>query len=129
MKDQKENQIRKCIVTNQHFSKSEMIRIVSFQKGPIKLDISGKANGRGCYVSIKEGNLEKLIDKNGAVIAKALKKQVTKEEIEYLKTEFPKIVEEKKFRPKHTKNVIVRISRDDYLKTKNDPQVIKTKEL
>lgn len=115
--DQKpEKQIRKCIVTNQNFKKSEMIRIVSFQKGNIEIDLTGKKSGRGCYISMKIENLEKLIDKNGAVLARTLKKRISSEEIEYLKTEFPKALDEKIFRPKATKPVVVRIKREDFKK-------------
>jgi uncharacterized protein len=118
-KDLKQTQIRKCIVTGEHLRKNEMIRIVSFQGGPISLDLSGKAAGRGCYVSLQDGILEKLIDRNGAVMARAFKRGISKEEIEYLKIEFPKVLEEKKFRPKATKNVVLRISRKEYLDTKS----------
>lgn len=112
MDKEKDKQIRKCIVTNQHFNKADMIRIVSFQGQNIQIDLSGKKPGRGCYVSMDIANLDKLIDRNGAILARALKKGISKEEIEYLKTEFPKALEEKSFRPRSSKSVTVRIDRD-----------------
>ena len=107
-----EKQVRKCIVTNQHFNKADMIRIVSYQGANIEIDLTGKKQGRGCYVSMNIDNLEKLIDKNGAVLARALKKRITPEEIEYLKKEFPKALEEKSFRPRASKPVVVRIDKN-----------------
>ncbi len=115
----KEKQIRKCIVTNQSFNKTEMIRIVSFQKGPVQFDLTGKAPGRGCYISAQEENLVKLIEKNCAVIARTFKKQITKEEVEYIKSEFSKVLNDKLFRPKQSKNIVLRISKDKYNETKD----------
>jgi len=119
MNSEKEKQVRKCIVTNQHFNKADMIRIVSFQGADIQIDLSGKKPGRGCYVSMKSENLEKLIEKNGAILARTFKKKISKEEIEYLKAEFPKALEEKSFRPKATKPVIVRVNKDKLKEIKN----------
>lgn len=124
MNKQKDKQIRKCIVTNQHFNKADMIRIVSFQGEKVQIDLTGKKPGRGCYVSTNIENLEKLIDRNGAVLARALKKQITTEEIEYLKTEFPKAIEEKSFRPRSTKPVVVRIDRDKLKEIKDNSSKI-----
>ena len=119
MDQKKEKQVRKCIVTGENMNKADMLRIVSFQGGPISFDLTGKANGRGCYVSLKEENLEKLLDRGGAVLARTFRRKISKEELEYVKTEFPKFLAEKQFRPKQTKPIVVKISKEDYLKSKS----------
>ncbi len=113
MDSDKEKQIRTCIVSGKKQFKADMIRIVSFRGEPILIDLTGKKEGRGCYVSPDIANLEALTEKNGAKIARILKKAISKDEIEYLKTEFPKAVETKNFRPRQTKPVVLRIKRSD----------------
>ncbi len=44
------------------------------------------------------------------------KKPMSKEEVEYIKTEFPKAVEEKLFRPRASKPVALRIKKEDLKK-------------
>ncbi len=111
-----EKQIRTCLVTAEKLNKADMIRIVSFRGENLKIDLSGKAPGRGCYVSPKPENIEKLVDRTGALLARSFRRQITREELEYLKAEFPKAVEEKSFRPRTTKPVAVRLSKEDYKK-------------
>lgn len=72
-----------------------MVRIVSFRGGKLEIDLTGKKPGRGCYVSLNKNHLEKLIAKRGALLAKALKKSISNEEIEYLQSELPKAIDEK----------------------------------
>lgn len=43
--------LRKCIVTGEMKPKQELIRIVRSPEGDIFVDPTGKANGRGAYVS------------------------------------------------------------------------------
>ncbi|WP_368654853.1 YlxR family protein [Ornithinibacillus sp. 4-3] len=43
--------LRKCIVSNEMKTKEEMIRIVRSKEGEISVDLSGKKNGRGAYLS------------------------------------------------------------------------------
>lgn len=109
-----ENQMRTCIVTGEKYVKADMIRIVSKDGSPIEIDLTGKKPGRGANVSAKHENLEKLLAKNGAVIARAFKKPISKEELAYLDVEFPKAVDEKLFRPRISKPVAVRISKDEF---------------
>jgi predicted RNA-binding protein YlxR (DUF448 family) len=112
--DQSETQIRTCIVTGEKHKKIEMIRLVSFRGEEIKIDLTGKSNGRGCYVSMDLENLDALTAKNGALLARVFRRQIKTEELEYLKSEFPKAVEEKAFRSHATKPVVVRIKKEDY---------------
>ena len=60
--------MRLCLATGQSFPKKEMFRIVRTPEGEVKLDISGKANGRGAYISksidaIEIAQAKKLLDK------------------------------------------------------------------
>ena len=60
--------IRRCLATNQPFPKKEMFRIVRTPDGAVIIDDTGKANGRGAYLSkTKEAVLiaksKKLLDK------------------------------------------------------------------
>lgn len=118
-KSAEEKQVRTCIVTGEKHHKADMIRIVSFRGGNILLDLTGKKEGRGCYVSAKHENLEKLLEKGGSLIARNFKRQIKPEELVYLKEEFPKIVDEKFFRPRTSKPVAIRIKRDDLKKIVN----------
>jgi len=43
--------MRKCVVTNERFEKKQLIRIVKSPEGIVSVDLTGKANGRGAYVS------------------------------------------------------------------------------
>ena len=43
--------MRLCLATNQPFPKKEMFRVVRTPEGNVILDLSGKANGRGAYIS------------------------------------------------------------------------------
>lgn len=43
--------MRKCVVTNERFEKKMLIRVVRSPDGNVFVDLTGKANGRGAYVS------------------------------------------------------------------------------
>ena len=65
--------MRLCLATNESFPKKDMFRVVRTPEGEVKLDFSGKANGRGAYISKS---------KNAIEIAKAKKVLEKKLEIE-----------------------------------------------
>lgn len=46
--------MRKCIATSEQYPKNEMFRIVRTPDGDVIVDLSGKANGRGAYISKTE---------------------------------------------------------------------------
>ena len=52
---------RTCIGCNEKKEKKDLIRIVKDQEGNIKVDIAGKANGRGAYICKNIECLEKAI--------------------------------------------------------------------
>jgi len=43
--------MRKCLATNESFPKKELLRIVKTPEGEIKVDTTGKLNGKGAYIS------------------------------------------------------------------------------
>ncbi len=43
--------IRKCLATNNLFPKKELLRIVKTPDNEIKVDLTGRLNGRGAYIS------------------------------------------------------------------------------
>jgi len=63
--------LRKCVVTNERFEKKQLIRIVRSPEGLVFVDKTGKANGRGAYVS-----------KTKAVIMQAKKTKVLERHLE-----------------------------------------------
>lgn len=61
--------IRRCLATNQPFPKKEMFRIVRTPEGDVIIDDTGKANGRGAYLSktkdaIMLAKSKKILDKH-----------------------------------------------------------------
>jgi|UPI000484E988 predicted RNA-binding protein YlxR (DUF448 family) len=63
--DKKKEVTRKCIGCNTIRSKKELIRIVRTPEGEIKLDPTGRANGRGAYICRQEKCLKAAIDRKG----------------------------------------------------------------
>lgn len=51
--------MRKCILSNEMKPKNDMIRVVKNKEGEIKADATGKAPGRGAYVSKRFRNRRK----------------------------------------------------------------------
>ena len=74
---------RTCMGCNLKKDKKELIRIVKNSKGEIKLDITGKMEGRGTYICNNEECLNKVI-KNKR-INKVFEKEITKEIYEKIK--------------------------------------------
>jgi predicted RNA-binding protein YlxR (DUF448 family) len=53
--------MRKCIGCMESFPKKELCRIVKNQDNEVKLDLTGKLNGRGLYICKKTECFEKAI--------------------------------------------------------------------
>ena len=96
-----------------------MIRLVSFRGGAIEIDLTGKKEGRGCYVKADASLLPNLIEKNGAILARTFKRKIDSGELKTIEENFAKAVEEKSFRPKESKPVVVRVDRDTFKKVKS----------
>lgn len=70
--------MRKCVVSQERFEKRDLLRVVRTPEGNVIYDKTGKANGRGVYLS-----------KTKQVIEKALKTKVLNK---HLETEVPESV-------------------------------------
>ena len=62
--------MRKCLATNESFPKKEMLRIVRTPEKEVKVDLTGKLNGKGAYLSKSLEALEIVKKKN--LLEKAL---------------------------------------------------------
>ena len=66
--------MRRCLATNQSFPKKELLRVVRTPEGEIKVDETGKMNGKGAYLSRSAEALTLAKKKN--VFAKALETEI-----------------------------------------------------
>lgn len=76
--------MRTCVVTREKFPKGELLRIVRTPEGEIKIDESGKLNGRGVYIK-KDPEVVKLAKQRNSLgrsletsIADGIYEEITK---------------------------------------------------
>ena len=69
--------MRKCVVTNERFPKQELIRIVRTPEDEIVLDLKGKLNGHGAYVSRSKETVAKA--RKNKALERALKMPIPEE--------------------------------------------------
>ena len=74
--------LRKCVVTNTQHPKMEMFRVVRTPEGEVKLDLVGKMNGRGAYISKSKEAIE--LAKTKKVLEKKLEIAIPDEVYEEL---------------------------------------------
>lgn len=55
----KKKPTRKCLATNEIFNKEDLFRVIKSPSGDVSLDMTGKANGRGAYISKSIEAIEK----------------------------------------------------------------------
>ena len=55
--------MRKCLATGESFPKNELLRIVRTPEGEVKVDTTGKLNGKGAYISKSLDALKVLKEK------------------------------------------------------------------
>ena len=73
----KKKPTRKCLATNEIFNKDDLFRVVKSPSGEISLDMTGKANGRGAYISKSTEAIEKA--KTSKCLDRALETTVPSE--------------------------------------------------
>lgn len=61
--------MRKCVATNEQHPKGEMFRVVRTSEGEVIVDLTGKARGRGAYLSksktaVQAAMKKKVLDKH-----------------------------------------------------------------
>ncbi len=69
--------MRRCLATNRSFPKKELLRIVRTPEGEIKVDESGKMNGKGAYISRSSEAL--VLAKKKKVLNRALEVEIPEE--------------------------------------------------
>ena len=69
--------MRRCLATNQSFPKKDLLRIVRTPEGEVKVDLSGKLNGKGAYISKSMEALE--LAKKKKVLNRALEVEIPQE--------------------------------------------------
>lgn len=79
---------RKCVVCEEMFPKKSLLRIVRSPEGDVKLDLSGKASGRGAYLCQKLSCFEQAKQKGS--LERALKAKVDDAIYEQLELELTK---------------------------------------
>lgn len=58
--------MRRCIVTGESLPKKELLRIVKTPEGELKVDPTGKLNGKGAYIK-KDTQIIELLKKNNTL--------------------------------------------------------------
>jgi predicted RNA-binding protein YlxR (DUF448 family) len=70
---------RTCIVTRQTGDKRGLVRIVRTQAGRVEVDLTGKKNGRGAYLTADRAIWEKALA--GNILARALKVEIDPDDL------------------------------------------------
>ena len=79
--------LRTCVITKEKIKKKELLRIVRTPEGEVKVDETGKLNGRGAYIKKDVSVLEK------AQKSKMLEKRLEVEIEDSVYEEIRKIIE------------------------------------
>jgi predicted RNA-binding protein YlxR (DUF448 family) len=74
---------RTCIVTRQTGDKRGLVRIVRTPAGRVEVDLTGKKNGRGAYVTADRAIWERALA--GNILARALKVEIVPEDLATLR--------------------------------------------
>ena len=69
--------MRRCLATNESFPKKELLRIVRTPEGEVKVDLTGKLNGKGAYISRSKEALE--LARKKKVLNRALEVEIPEE--------------------------------------------------
>lgn len=69
--------MRRCLATQESFPKKDLLRIVRTPEGEVKVDVTGKLNGKGAYLSKSMDALK--IAKDKKVFARALETEIPDE--------------------------------------------------
>lgn len=69
--------MRKCVATQTMLPKKELVRVVRTTEGNVELDVTGKKNGRGAYISKDEAAV--LLAQKKNLLGTHLKAEVPEE--------------------------------------------------
>ena len=82
--------LRSCVGCGRSAEKREIVRIVRTADGDVRVDPSGKANGRGAYVCAEPSCFEAAIRK--PKLAHALRATIGEDDVERLRREFESVL-------------------------------------
>ena len=57
--------MRRCVGCMEKYEKSELVRVLRTPDGDVKIDATGRANGRGAYLCRRRACLEKALKNRG----------------------------------------------------------------
>lgn len=57
--------MRRCVGCMEKYEKSELVRVLRTPDGDVKIDATGRANGRGAYLCRRRTCLEKALKNRG----------------------------------------------------------------
>ncbi|MDV2685468.1 YlxR family protein [Alkalihalophilus sp. As8PL] len=77
--------LRKCIITQEMKPKHELVRIVRTPEGEVVLDLTGKKNGRGAYISNSEECFKEAKKKDS--LSRHLQVKLTEEQYDQLEAQ------------------------------------------
>ena len=83
--------MRKCLGCGEMKEKNSIIRVVNTPEDEVKIDMTGRANGRGAYICKDRECLLKAVKTGG--LNRAFKKNIASSVYEELKKEFDDIEE------------------------------------
>ncbi len=75
--------LRKCVACGEQKPKKELVRVVKTSEGEVKMDITGKINGRGAYICPTIECLDNAI--KGKKISRSLETEISDEVYRSLK--------------------------------------------
>lgn len=87
----KKTPLRKCVGCGEMIAKKDMLRVIKNKDGEIKLDPTGKENGRGAYIHFNKECFEKAVKSKG--LERSFKMSIDAEVYESLKRELMDIEE------------------------------------
>lgn len=61
----KKTPLRKCVGCGEMIAKKDMLRVIRKADGEVKIDFTGKENGRGAYIHFDKGCLDKAVKSKG----------------------------------------------------------------
>jgi hypothetical protein len=61
----KKTPLRKCVGCGEMIAKKDMLRVIKTKEGEIKIDPTGKENGRGAYLHLDRACFEKAVKSRG----------------------------------------------------------------
>ena len=82
---QKKIPTRKCVGCGEMRDKKDLIRVIKTSDGEIRLDTTGRANGRGAYICNSAECLKKAVKNRG--LEKSLKAQIPEDILEQMNKE------------------------------------------